>query len=30
MSLIAAAKANDIKPQTWLTDMLTRLPTTDD
>lgn len=28
MSLIATAKANGIEPQAWLTDVLTRLPTT--
>lgn len=28
MSLIATAKANDIEPHAWLTDVLTRLPTT--
>lgn len=28
MSLLATAKANDIEPHTWLTDVLTRLPTT--
>lgn len=28
MSLLATAKANGIEPQAWLTDVLTRLPTT--
>lgn len=28
MSLIATAKANDLDPHAWLTDVLTRLPTT--
>ena len=28
MSLLATAKANDIEPHAWLTDVLTRLPTT--
>ncbi len=28
MSLIATAKANGIEPHAWLTDVLTRLPTT--
>ncbi|HET7662237.1 MAG TPA: IS66 family transposase [Rhodanobacteraceae bacterium] len=30
MSLIATAKANGIEPHAWLTDVLTRLPTTKD
>lgn len=30
MSLIATAKANGLEPHTWLTDTLTRLPTTKD
>lgn len=30
MSLIATAKANDLDPHAWLTDVLTRLPTTKD
>lgn len=30
MSLIATAKANGIEPHAWLTDVLTRLPTTQD
>ena len=30
MSLLATAKANDIEPHAWLTDTLTRLPTTKD
>lgn len=30
MSLIATAKANGNEPRTWLTDVLTRLPTTKD
>ncbi|MGH8216647.1 MAG: IS66 family transposase, partial [Rhodanobacteraceae bacterium] len=30
MTLIATAKANGIEPHTWLTDVLTRLPTTKD
>ena len=30
MSLIATAKANGIEPHAWLTDTLTRLPTTKD
>jgi hypothetical protein len=28
MSLVATAKANDIEPNAWLTDILTQLPTT--
>ena len=28
MSLLATAKANGIEPHAWLTDVLTRLPTT--
>jgi hypothetical protein len=28
MSLLATAKANGIEPHAWLTDTLTRLPTT--
>jgi transposase len=28
MSLVATAKANGLCPQAWLTDVLTRLPTT--
>lgn len=30
MSLLATAKANGHEPQAWLTDVLTRLPTTHD
>jgi len=30
MSLIATAKANGLEPHAWLTDTLTRLPTTKD
>jgi hypothetical protein len=30
MSLIATAKANGLEPHAWLTDVLTRLPTTKD
>ncbi len=30
MSLLATAKANGIEPHAWLTDTLTRLPTTKD
>jgi len=30
MSLLATAKANGHEPQAWLTDVLTRLPTTKD
>lgn len=30
MSLLATAKANGIEPHAWLTDVLTRLPTTKD
>jgi transposase len=30
MSLVATAKANNVCPQAWLTDVLTRLPTTHD
>jgi len=30
MSLFATAKANGIEPHAWLTDVLTRLPTTKD
>jgi len=30
MSLIATAKANGIEPHAWLTDVLSRLPTTKD
>jgi hypothetical protein len=30
MSLLATAKANGIEPHAWLTDVLTRLPTTRD
>lgn len=30
MSLLATAKANGHEPQAWLTDGLTRLPTTKD
>jgi hypothetical protein len=28
MSLLATAKANGLEPHAWLTDVLTRLPTT--
>ena len=30
MSLLATAKANGLEPHAWLTDVLTRLPTTKD
>ena len=30
MSLLATAKANGLNPHAWLTDVLTRLPTTRD